>query len=901
MLAQRIAGRSALLEKMKTNKVILSYNNCPLKSYKYYIGKKGTISEYEKLLLRDKMTLKSDFISKQKIKLKPFTNINNLQDGFFSNVCITENKSVAKIDLLEKGGNRITPIIFAYNEKPTKREKLELNWISYVLQKKKISTTEGQIICTKGKSRVKKFSSKEIEKILFQISHFEEATPRLILNRNCISCEFRIDCLKKAKNKDDLSLLDRITRKQILQFEKKGIFTVNQLSYTYKPRKRSKKLRENHLYKPELQALAIRTKKVFIQKKPQIDKSDIEIYFDIEGINELNEFYLFGILIVKNDSSNYEYFYTKKKSEEVSLWQWFLKIVNTYKKAKIYHYGSYEVKIIKKFSKQYNTNIEAILKRMVNVNSFIYGKIYFPVYSNRLKDICNYLGFEWRTPNANGITSIVWRKNWKSTKDDVYINKTLNYNEDDCIALKKLKDYLKEIESSGESLADIDFLKQPKDLSSENSKATQKQLQLVLKSSYEHYQNVRISFSENKVIPKYTDSSNGSKWGYKGQRKKSPKPTKIIFIKKDKFCPIHKRTLLKFHPYKSANRLVIDLKLTANGIRKQILKYEGEYGYCKKCSRIYPPNEIRNIPPNTLYGHGLKAYICYNRIALRTPYQKIAELVNEQFNESIDWSYTVNYIVHLSKYFSETEKQIKNKILNSNIIHADETPLNIRGETQYAWIFTDGQYAHFKLSKTREATIVKELLKDYKGVLITDFYTAYDSLDCRKQKCWVHLIRDLNSDLKKNPFDAELESFVISVKEMFVPIMETVQKYGLKKRNLNKHIKKVDQFYEKVIKDKFYKSELVSKYQKRIAKYEVELFEFLKQDGIPWHNNQAERGIRHLAKQMVISGFLHESHVPAYLTLLSIMQTCRFTNKSFFHFLFSKEIDLINFKIKKKK
>ena len=64
-----------------------------------------------------------------------------------------------------------------------------------------------------------------------------------------------------------------------------------------------------------------------------------------------------------------------------------------------------------------------------------------------------------------------------------------------------------------------------------------------------------------------------------------------------------------------------------------------------------------------------------------------------------------------------------------------------------SWVFTDGKYVSFKLTATREATLVHEFLRNYKGILISDFYPGYDAVRCRQQKCWVHLIRDLNDDL----------------------------------------------------------------------------------------------------------------------------------------------------------
>ena len=145
-------------------------------------------------------------------------------------------------------------------------------------------------------------------------------------------------------------------------------------------------------------------------------------------------------------------------------------------------------------------------------------------------------------------------------------------------------------------------------------------------------------------------------------------------------------------------------------------------------------------------------------------------------------------------------------------------------------------------------------LSNYYGILISDFYPGYDSVKCKQQKCWGHLIRDLNNDLWANPFDTEFGVFVLEVRNLIIPIMEAVQRYGLKKRNLNKFKKSVDKFYKKAITDKHYKSELAIKYRTRFIKYQDSLFTFLEHDEMPWHNNTAERALRHLAVQRKISG-----------------------------------------------
>ena len=47
----------------------------------------------------------------------------------------------------------------------------------------------------------------------------------------------------------------------------------------------------------------------------------------------------------------------------------------------------------------------------------------------------------------------------------------------------------------------------------------------------------------------------------------------------------------------------------------------------------------------------------------------------------------------------------------------------------------------------REGGFLKKLLSGFDGVLVSDFYAAYDSVDCQQQKCLVHLMRDMNQDL----------------------------------------------------------------------------------------------------------------------------------------------------------
>ena len=187
--------------------------------------------------------------------------------------------------------------------------------------------------------------------------------------------------------------------------------------------------------------------------------------------------------------------------------------------------------------------------------------------------------------------------------------------------------------------------------------------------------------------------------------------------------------------------------------------------------------------------------------------------------------------------------------------------------------------------ENREADFLKELLKNFGGILVSDFYPGYDSLSCYQQKCLIHLIRDLNDDLFTNQFNEEYKMLVQKFSDLMMGIVNTIDNMGLRKRYLKKYKKDVDRFYKKMIY-KNGETELTIKWQKRFKKNEGKLFTFLDHDDCPWNNNNAEHAIIPFAKYRTYrdSHFTKRS-ITEYLTLLSIQQTCKYRGVKFLDFL----------------
>ena len=192
-------------------------------------------------------------------------------------------------------------------------------------------------------------------------------------------------------------------------------------------------------------------------------------------------------------------------------------------------------------------------------------------------------------------------------------------------------------------------------------------------------------------------------------------------------------------------------------------------------------------------------------------------------------------------------------------------------------------------SETREGNVAGNLLREFKGVLVTDFYSAYDSINCPQQRCLIHLIRDLNKDVLQEPYNEEFKEIVRKFTMLLRPMMETIDRFGLKARFLRKHKAEVSRFFDSAFEQKC-ETELAQRTQERFRKNRERLFTFLDYNDVPWNNNNAEHAIKAFAPlRDVIEGPSTKEGVSDFLILSSICQTCEYRGIDFLEFLQSGE------------
>jgi hypothetical protein len=280
------------------------------------------------------------------------------------------------------------------------------------------------------------------------------------------------------------------------------------------------------------------------------------------------------------------------------------------------------------------------------------------------------------------------------------------------------------------------------------------------------------------------------------------------------------------------------------------------------------------------------------------PQSRVAASITKLFGLNITRNTVNRFKIATAQRYASTYDNLLKRLCSGRLLHVDETSAGVLGKDGYVWVFTSMEEVAYFYSPTREGNIIQTMLNKFSGVLVSDFYAVYDTIECPQQKCLVHFIRDLNDELLKQPFDDELKQLVGDFAGLIRPMIDTVSHRGLKKRFLKKHRIAVDHFYKRLAADRIGTNEVARKIVERLKKNRYKLFTFLDFDGVPWNNNNAEHAIKAFASlRRVIEGRSTEKGLRDFLILLSIRETCIYKGVDFLDFLRSGSNDIDNFMI----
>jgi len=595
-------------------------------------------------------------------------------------------------------------------------------------------------------------------------------------------------------------------------------------------------------------------------------------------------------------------FWADNKDNEAAIFNQFLSILSRYASPRIFCYGSYEKTFVKRMRRhtRRKKQVDSVLSALTNVLAFIYPHFYFPTFSNGLKEIGGCLGCNWREPGASGILSIAWRMRWERTGDESCKTKLIQYNSDDCHALRRVTEFLRDASVSGPtgaigltprvaSVTELDNLARTVTW----SKFAHSDFDFVNKRAYFDYQRIHVFARTSPALRRRTRKAHGRTW-----KNREIRPTHHVEITASQ-CPFCKTKDIVAIPAKqrpkdvqTRRKRAFDIVVTPGAVKRKITEFRAVAYRCSRCERCFVSDRYHRL---ARHFHGFMSWFVYQQVTQRLGVKSLAALFRETFGIQVNWWEFLHFRHLLARYYRSTYRRLLAKIIAGPVLHVDETEVKLLNGTGYVWVFANLEATVYIYRPSREGNFLRKMLADFNGVLVSDFYAAYDGLNCPQQRCLIHLMRDMNRAILDNPFDQELQSITTPFGALLRSIVVTIDEHGLKRRHLERHSRAVATFF-KAVTDHFYESDASKALQDRLLRNCDRLFQFLHHDGVSWNNNLAENAIKRFGYYRDDVGrTIKETGLTEHLVLLSIYQTCRVRDTSFLRFLLSRQRDIEGF------
>lgn len=177
----------------------------------------------------------------------------------------------------------------------------------------------------------------------------------------------------------------------------------------------------------------------------------------------------------------------------------------------------------------------------------------------------------------------------------------------------------------------------------------------------------------------------------------------------------------------------------------------------------------------------------------------------------------------------------------------------------------------------------KVLGKDPTGITVNDFWSAYNKLGGKQQKCWTHLLRETSKLSKKKNATQENKQFHKRLKHLYMDAAKFADDEHDKEEKQHAHdrfLKRLDKIAMEQYKDKD-----CQRLSKRLRKHREDMFRFVVVDDLNPDSSDAERGIRpNVVKRKISGGNRSPKGAFAHAVNISIIETCKKQSLNFSEF-----------------
>jgi hypothetical protein len=163
-------------------------------------------------------------------------------------------------------------------------------------------------------------------------------------------------------------------------------------------------------------------------------------------------------------------------------------------------------------------------------------------------------------------------------------------------------------------------------------------------------------------------------------------------------------------------------------IKKTITNFNIYRGICSCGCEVTIDSKVKLPSHGVSYGESLKAIIIYLQAKTLVPYAQLATLSNDLFDIKISEGTIFNFQNQIAQSLSDDFiKTLKNEIISSELVMADETGMTVNQKTQWIHVACNDMYTLYICHKNRGHKAMDEIgiLGNIKVYLVTDANSSY--------------------------------------------------------------------------------------------------------------------------------------------------------------------------------
>jgi transposase len=336
-------------------------------------------------------------------------------------------------------------------------------------------------------------------------------------------------------------------------------------------------------------------------------------------------------------------------------------------------------------------------------------------------------------------------------------------------------------------------------------------------------------------------------------------------------CPHCNARLLKVKRHKRVVEDIVPAKVL-------VTCYLTVSGFCPLCrrrveSRAPEQPPAANLPHGQLGLNALSTAILL-RVAHRLPFRQVARVLADLPGLSVSAAAVARQVQRAGRWLAGDYDELLIALRSAAHVHADETGWRTDGKNGYLWALTDPKHTLYHVDQSRSGKVIQKLLgRAFGGTLVSDFYSAYARMDCRKQKCLLHLLRELADSAEKSEEFAS-GAFYPQVKRVLKGMLLLKgRREQLKKNDYESRARRLEKQLGRLARAD-YQEPNERRIAKRMLRHESELTAFLWDKDLEGTNNAAERAIRPAVVARKISGGSRSKNgADAWAKLASLLRT----------------------------